>query len=135
VTTEGVLDELAAAWSSGDAERLAALFAEDGVLEDIPLGARVQGPDGVRAFVAPLMAAAPDFVLELTARVVSGGSAASEWRMTGTHAGDLPGMPRTDKRFDVRGASILELDGEKIKRCSDFWDMADFRRQLGFDLS
>jgi steroid delta-isomerase-like uncharacterized protein len=130
-----ILDELAAAWSSGDPKRLGALFADDGVLEDVPLGARVQGPAGVRAFAAPLMEASPDFVCEVTARVAAGGRAASEWRMTGTHAGDLPGMPRTDKRFDVRGVSMLELDGEKIKRCSDFWDMADFRRQLGFEAS
>jgi steroid delta-isomerase-like uncharacterized protein len=130
--TASILDELAAAWSSGDAERLASLFTEDCVFEDVALGARVDGPAGVRAFAAPLMAASPDFVCEVTGRVEGGERAASEWRMSGTHAGDLPGMPRTDKRFDVRGVTILEIEGGKIRRCSDFWDMADFRRQLGF---
>jgi steroid delta-isomerase-like uncharacterized protein len=131
--TAAILDDLAAAWSSGDATRLASLFTDDCVLEDIPLGARVEGPEGVRGFAAPLMEASPDFVCEVTVRVDAGNQAASEWRMSGTHAGDLPGMPRTDKRFEVRGVSILEVEGGKIKRCSDFWDMADFRRQLGFD--
>lgn len=131
--TSAILDELAAAWTSGDPARLALLFTDDCMLEDIPLGARVESPDGVRGFASPLMAASPDFVCEVTARVDGGDRAVSEWRMSGTHAGDLPGMPRTDKRFDVRGVSVLELEGGKIKRCSDYWDMADFRRQLGFD--
>lgn len=133
MTTE-ILDEYEAAWSSGDPRRVAALCTDDCLYEDIPLGAVNRGRDAVAAFAAPVMEACPDFRLELTARVgPSDGWAAAEWRITGMHAGDLPGMPRTDKRFDVRGASIIELEGDKIMRCSDFWDMADFRRQLGLD--
>jgi hypothetical protein len=31
----------------------------------------------------------------------------------------------------MRGASILEFAGDKIKRCADYWDMAAFLKQLG----
>jgi predicted ester cyclase len=51
--------------------------------------------------------------------------------MRGTHRGDLPGMPATGKQVDVRGASILEFAGDRIRRCSDYWDMATFLKQLG----
>jgi hypothetical protein len=40
-------------------------------------------------------------------------------------------MPATGRRVDVRGASIFEFSGERIRRCSDYWDLATFLGQLG----
>ena len=58
--------------------------------------------------------------------------AAMEWVMSGTHKGDFPKMPATTKPFSsVRGATIVELQGGKIRRCSDYWDAATFMRQVG----
>ena len=131
--TSSILDEYEAAWSSADPQRVAALCTDDCLYEDIPLRATNRGPDEVAAFAAVAMEAVPDFRLELLARVPGETWAAAEWRVTGTHAGDLPDMPRTDKPFAFRGMSIFELEGGKIRRCSDFWDMADIRRQLGFE--
>ena len=57
--------------------------------------------------------------------------AAGEWTLSGTQRGDMPGIPATGKQFSVRGVSILELEDGKIRRCSDYWDMAEFLKQLG----
>jgi hypothetical protein len=35
-------------------------------------------------------------------------------------------MPATRRRVAVRGASIFEFSGDRIRRCSDYWDMATF---------
>jgi ketosteroid isomerase-like protein len=44
----------------------------------------------------------------------------------------MPGLPAaTGKQVEVRGASILEFADGKIRRCSDYWDMATFLKQLG----
>ena len=51
--------------------------------------------------------------------------------MAATHKGDLPGLPATGKRFSVRGATVFELQGEKIRRVSDYWDMVTFLKQIG----
>jgi hypothetical protein len=40
-------------------------------------------------------------------------------------------MPATGKRVEVRGASVFEFVGDKIRRCSDYWDMATFLKPLG----
>ena len=50
--------------------------------------------------------------------------------MSGTHKGDLPGLPATGKPFSLRGASIYELHDGKIKRNSDYWDMVTFLKQI-----
>lgn len=131
--TATILDKYEAAWSSGDPQQLAALCTAECLYEDLPLRAVTRSPDEVAAFADVAMKAFPDFRLELLARVPGEQWAAAEWRVTGTHVGDLPDMPATGKRFDFRGLSIFELEGDKIKRCSDVWDMAELRRQLGFE--
>jgi hypothetical protein len=41
-------------------------------------------------------------------------------------------MPASGKRFSLRGASTFELRGNRVLRCSDYWDLATFQKQLGF---
>ena len=54
-----------------------------------------------------------------------------EWIMSGTHDGDVQGIPATHKKFAVRGATIAELDRAKIRRTSDYWDLSAFLKQTG----
>jgi steroid delta-isomerase-like uncharacterized protein len=54
-----------------------------------------------------------------------------EWIISAIHKGDLPGMPATNKSFSIRGATIIELQTGKIKRNSDYWDLATFLKQVG----
>jgi predicted ester cyclase len=74
----------------------------------------------LKAFAGAVLAAFPDFKLELTSGFTTGNWAGAEWTMSGTHKGDLPGLPATGKRFS-KGSSICELHEGKIKRNSDYW--------------
>ncbi len=40
-------------------------------------------------------------------------------------------MPATGERFSVRGVTIVELQDGKIRRNSDYWDMATMMKQVG----
>lgn len=129
---ERVVEEFLAAWSAHDLDRLLALFTDDVVYEDVPVGAVLHSKDELRAFAQGWFIVSPDIRFELTAKVVTGSRAAVEWVGSGTHRGDLPGMPATGKLWKVRGASVMELAGSKITRCTDYWDFATVMRQLGF---
>jgi steroid delta-isomerase-like uncharacterized protein len=129
---ERVLDEWATAWSSHDAEKVLALFTDDCIYEDVTFGVVNQGKAEFQAFANGVFAGVPDFKIELTARFITDTWASTEWVMSGTHKGDFPGMPATGKRFSsVRGASIVELQGGQLRRCSDYWDAATVMRQVG----
>jgi steroid delta-isomerase-like uncharacterized protein len=128
---EGVLEGWAAAWSSHDAEKVLALFTDDCVYEDVTFAVVTRGKEELRAFVNGAFAAVPDIAFELTNRFAAGQFASMEWIMSGTHAGDFPGLPATGKRFSVRGAAIVELQGGQIKRNADYWDAATFMKQVG----
>jgi steroid delta-isomerase-like uncharacterized protein len=131
VETAELLVDLAAAWTAHDVEKLLSLCTEDCTYEDVALGVVNRGKAELRAFATGVLAAFPDFKLTVTCALVTGNGAAMEWTMTGTHKGDLPGMPTTNKSFSVRGASMCEIQEGRIKRISDYWDRHGFLTQIG----
>lgn len=128
---ERILDDWATAWSSHDTDKFLALFTDDCIYEDVTFGVVNHGKEELRAFAHGVFTDVPDFKMELTARFVAGPSAGMEWVMSGTHQGNFPGMPATGKRFSIRGVTIIELQGGKIRRNSDYWDAATMMRQVG----
>jgi steroid delta-isomerase-like uncharacterized protein len=132
---ERMLDEWAIAWSSSanaDPERVLALFADDGMYEDVTSGVVVRGQEELRRYLIGAFATIPDFTFHVLGRFAAGRSAAIEWTMSGTHRADWAGMPATGRRFSsVRGTSILELEAGKIRRQSDYWDAAAVMKQVG----
>jgi steroid delta-isomerase-like uncharacterized protein len=129
---KSVLNRWAESWSAHDLGRLLPLFTEDVIYEDVTLGVVNRGTAELRAFAEGFFAAFPDVTFELRTSFSDGGSAGAEWIMRGTHKGDMPGMPATGKRVEVRGASVFAFEGSRIKRCADYWDAVTFRKQLGF---
>jgi steroid delta-isomerase-like uncharacterized protein len=121
----------AAAWSLHDVDKLLSLCVDDCVYEDVTMGAVRRGKAELKSFATAVFAAFPDFTVRLTSGFTAGNWAGAEWTMSGTHQGDLPGLPATGKSFAVRGATICELKAGKIKRNSDYWDLATFLKQTG----
>ena len=131
--TVSLIKEWAAAASDHDMARVTALFTEDGVYEDVAVGHTSRSHQEMIDFGKVFFTGFPDVVFKLTSAVVHDEHrAAVEWRMIGTHKGEMPGMPPPNGgTCDVRGMSFLELRDGKIARCSDYWNMAELMRQLG----
>jgi steroid delta-isomerase-like uncharacterized protein len=128
---EKTLVQWAALWSSHNTDELLLLFTEDCVYEDVTFGIVNRGKSELRAFAERVFAVHPDFRIDLKSQFVAGEWAAMEWVMSATHEGDLAGMRATHKRFSVRGASVAELSGARIRRISDYWDLTAFLKQVG----
>ena len=123
------IERWAAYWSAHDLERLLPLFSDDVIYEDVAMGAMNRGAAELRAFAEEVFSRFPDVTFELQSSFADGTRGGAEWVMRGTR--DLRGMPATGQRVEVRGASIFEFVGDKIRRCSDYWDMATYLKQLG----
>jgi steroid delta-isomerase-like uncharacterized protein len=126
-----MFEDWAAAWSLHDVEKLLSLCTDDCVYEDVTMGAVNRGKAEVKAFADAVFAAFPDFKIQLMSGFTADTWAGAEWTMSGTHRGDLPGLPATGKTFSIRGSTICELQAGKIKRNSDYWDMVTFLKQTG----
>ena len=62
-----------------------------------PFGLVNHGKVELRAFADGILATFPDLHIDLKSQFVAGSLAAMEWVMSGTHEGDMPGMPATHK--------------------------------------
>lgn len=124
-------EDYCAAWNSHDVEKIASFFTDDGIFDNVAAETVSRGKEEMKAAWNDTFAGIPDLKLEWPANFIASDWIATEWIMTGTHTGDLPMLPATGKSVSIRGASIMELQGGKIKRHVTYMDMASFMRQLG----
>ncbi len=127
------LDEVLAAWNAHDPQRLAALYAEDAVVEvRIASNQVFHGPEQVAAWAAGNFAAVPDLRFEIGRVLVAGDRVALEWVYTGTYTGQLPGLPPgAGQAIRVPGATVFELRDGKIVRETLYYDLYLFLIQTG----
>ena len=120
------------AWNAHDADAVAAVFADDAVVREVGRDEVARGRAAIRARAAVLLTAFPDFHLERLELVVDGDRHADRWMMTGTHRGELFGLPGTGRSVRIEGATFsrLNADGLVIEdvHLSDF---AGLLAQLG----
>jgi steroid delta-isomerase-like uncharacterized protein len=126
-----VMERWALAWSTHAVDALAELFTDDCVYEDVSFGVENLGREGVRGWATSFLTSFPDLDVSPRRWTQDGALATLEWRMSGSHRSEFAGWPPTGLRFDVRGVTVFELRGERIARCSDYWDLETVQRQLG----
>lgn len=127
-----VLEAYVAAWNRHDSTALDTLMAADAVHEDIAQGFR-GGPTETKAFMRGLIALEPDFQWTLTSVLESGSHVAAEWTWTGTYTGDSPIGPVTNFRGSTRGSTVAQIENGRIKRVTDYYDVASFFRKAPAD--
>jgi steroid delta-isomerase-like uncharacterized protein len=126
-----LIDEMDAAFNRHDAEAVAACYAENAPLRD-QAAPGVVGRQAVRDYIAGYMHAFPDLVWERISAEVDGDVAVEEWRASGTHDGDMPGVPATHRRMAVEGCSVFTIGADGlIREERNYWDEMAMLRQLG----
>ena len=124
----------AEAWSSGDPDQLVTIYAEDGIFEEVVVGAApVQGREQIRAVGEAVFAAFPDFTATPVGGFVSGNQAVMEWILTGSYEGTFGALPPgTGQPVEIRVATVLDLtDDGLIAHDREYWDFATLLDQLG----
>lgn len=127
------LSEWTSAWSSGDAAKLMPLFSDDVYYEDVTFAAVMKDKRALRDFATTVFGSFSDLSFEPKSRFVSADGTAGtiEWVWRGRQTKDLPGLPATNKPFEVRGSTVVEFRNGLISRNSDYWDLATYLKQVG----
>jgi steroid delta-isomerase-like uncharacterized protein len=122
----------AEAWTSGDADQLLALYAEDAVYEEKPTNSVATGHEEIRALYEGTHATFSDIEVTPTTGFQTEGWATIEGTFAGKYTGQLPGLPAgAGQPFSVPFAAIFELDGDKIRRSADYFDLSSVLAQIG----
>jgi steroid delta-isomerase-like uncharacterized protein len=121
----------AAAWTSHDADQLLALYTEDAVYEEKPTNTVARGHDEIRTFFDGSHAIFSDIEVTPVTGFQAEGWATLEGTFAGRYAGQLPGLPPgAGQPFAVPFAAIMELEGGKIWRSADYFDLSSVLAQI-----
>jgi predicted ester cyclase len=77
------------------------------------------------------LGAFPDARVTVEDQIAEGEMVVTRWRATGTHTGELMGIPPTERRSEISGITINRLSGSRI--AEDWYQSDDFGmlQQLG----
>ena len=117
--------------TQGDTDALSDDYADDAVVEDSMHAQSFVGRDAIMARKSVGMAAIPGLKINVTNRVVHGSQLTVEWVATGTHLGNLPGLPASGRSFAVPGVTVVVRRAGKIVREPIYYDVAQVHRLLG----
>ncbi len=126
-----IVRESIRAWNAHDPDGVAKLVSQDFVSESDTLPAALRGPDAVRQAVQMYVRAFPDLHFEVEQILVGGDYVTLRWLATGTHGGELMGIPATNKHVVTHGCTVEEVRNGKLVREWVYWDTGNLLRQIG----
>lgn len=101
-------------WNQHNLSTVEDLVADDAVMHDLTRDEEYVGPENVKNFARLYIAALPDATVEIDDILVDGDTVVTRWTMTGTHQGDLFGVPATGNAISVPGITIDTVDDGEI---------------------
>jgi steroid delta-isomerase-like uncharacterized protein len=74
----------------------------------------LRGVEGLKEVHLSYVAGFPDWQFRIEEEIPAGDKVVVRWSGSGTHSGDLMGIPPTGKRVNLTGISIFRLAGGRI---------------------
>jgi steroid delta-isomerase-like uncharacterized protein len=106
-------------------------FFNEDIIQHFVGNPSITGLEALQETIAKSLNTFPDFRLSFEDEVAAGDKVAARWTMTGTHKGELFGIPATGKQVTHSGVTFYRLANAKI---AEFWFLADnlgMMQQLG----
>jgi steroid delta-isomerase-like uncharacterized protein len=122
-----------AACNRGDLDAALAAVATDVIWRDVVLGV-LHGRDALYDATKAYMAAFPDLRIEQTSSTLAPPRLALELTVTGTHRGELLGVPATGRWTENYVAVVVTLDDNGLMiEGTLYWNPLAIMEQLGVD--
>jgi len=116
--------------NKGNLRMVDELCAPNVVDHSIPPGFPA-GAAGVKQMATTYRSAFPDMRITIEDLIAEGDKVVARWSGTGTHRGELMGIPATGKRVTVTGIGIDRFAGGKIVEHWENFDQLGMMQQLG----
>lgn len=127
-----IVREAFEAWNAHEPKQHSALLDQQYVLESDTVPSPLRGQEAYRQFMEMYLRAFPDLHFDIEQMLASGDHVITRWHSSGTHQGELMGIPPTGRRGEgIHGCSIIQIRNGKISHEWLFWDTATLLRQLG----
>jgi steroid delta-isomerase-like uncharacterized protein len=124
---QGLIDGL----NAHDTDQMSLHWTDDIVYDFVPQPPPLNGKQEAAAFFEALFRGIPDFHGVQTRILVSDNIMVTEAAVTGTHSGELSGIPATGSSLQLLALHIWEFEEDKIKQATEYLDMASMLMQMG----
>ena len=116
----------------GNLEVADKIFTPDYVLHDRASPEEVHGPEGFKGFVGVFHNALPDLHVTIEDQIAEGDNKmVTRYRVSGTHRGDLMGLPPSGKRVTFEGVGVTRTSDGKFVESWEHYDALGLMQQLG----
>ena len=118
-------------WNNKNVDAVDELMASSYIHHDPQSPVVMSGVEGYKQFVSHYLTAFPDLHFAIEDEIADERTTVSRWTATGTHQGDLPGIPRTGRKISVTGMTIARVKDGKFIESWGNWDTLGLLQQLG----
>jgi steroid delta-isomerase-like uncharacterized protein len=118
-------------WNNKRVEVLDELLAPDFVFHDPQSPFPIKGAEAYKQFVRYYLDAFPDLHFTIEHQLSDGETVMTRWSCTGTHKGDLPGIPARGRPISLTGITCARLSDGKFVEAWSNWDALGMLQQLG----
>lgn len=126
-----VFQEIMAAFNAHDLDRLSRLIDKEHIMESDTLLAPLHGREAWRQAMQMYFHAFPDLHFDTEQVFASGEYVTLRWRATGTHQGELAGIPATNRPVTIHGCAVREIRHGISSHEWTYWDTGRMMQQMG----
>ncbi|MGB7845630.1 MAG: ester cyclase [Candidatus Acidiferrum sp.] len=121
-------------WNERRLEYIEQVIAETHALVDPSVTGMGVGPAAYRRQVERILKGLPDLTFIVDDTISEKDKLVVAWTITGTHKGELLGVPPTNKKVAFNGITINQIAGGKILESTVMWDALGLLKQLGIQM-
>jgi steroid delta-isomerase-like uncharacterized protein len=118
-------------FTNGDLDAVERYLDPGLINHDPPFPGAPDGPEGMRQAAVMFRQALPDWHSEVEQLIAEGDIVVERFTASGTHRGDLMGVPPTGKVVVLRGIQMFRIENDKIVERWGRLDEVGLMRQLG----
>jgi steroid delta-isomerase-like uncharacterized protein len=119
-------------WGKGKVEEVDEIFASDYV-DHFPFPGVTPDREGLKKSVRDFHSAVPDVKVKVEDVINEEDKVVARWTASGTHKGEIMGIPATNKKFEMSGITICRISKGKIVEEWSQADYAGFMQQIGVE--
>jgi steroid delta-isomerase-like uncharacterized protein len=118
-------------FTKGDLDAVDRYLAPNFVNHNPPFPGLPDGAEGIRQAATMMRQACPDWHSDLDQLVAEGDVVVERFTASGTHRGELMGVPPTGKTIVLPGINVFRIEGDQIAERWGQLDQMGLLRQLG----
>lgn len=126
-----IVKKIYTAFETGNTSDLNNIISADAIDNNPPENMTGKGPELVKNVITLYKNAFPDLKVKVNAMVAEGDKVISFLTFTGTHKGELFGIPATNKQVKVEGFDKVKIQNGKITERWGVFDQLGMFTQLG----